>query len=456
MSLEQRYTALVSKLEKVDEQEKELNRLKAELARINSGAGGSVGAGSSSAPARSGLSPEQAKHIKSEIIAIKAMVKKLESSKAAPAKAAPAPASGGSDFEKLRTDVLGDLVKFRKAVAQEAAEKTKLLYRIDILKKAYDDATKKPIVRPFKNKVEAVIFDCDGLLVDSEPWWRQAEKELFATVGIKLTEQDCIETTGMRIREIVAQRYGEKPWDADKISEYELTRQIESRVAELIRTKAKLKPGVEHAVKFFDKNLGGGGYMTEDTIKEGKYYSVTTDLGRLKKAWADADLEEMDDDFFTPLLGMKVRAIDIEEDETVNCRLDNNFDSQYIPISCLMGGTPVLFAVCSSSCTPVINAALSLMPEDLRAVFKVIQSCEDLEHAKPHPQGYLETAQKLKVNPRDCIALEDSFRGCLSALSAGMRTIAVPECKDTSKFACANVVLKSLKEISKETLKKLA
>ena len=52
--------------------------------------------------------------------------------------------------------------------------------------------------------------------------------------------------------------------------------------------------------------------MTEDTIKEGKYYSVTEDLGRLKKAWADADLEEMDDDFFTPLLGMKVRAIDIE------------------------------------------------------------------------------------------------------------------------------------------------
>ena len=50
----------------------------------------------------------------------------------------------------VRTDVLGDLVKFRKAVAQETAEKTKLLYRIDILKKAYDDATKKPIVRPFK------------------------------------------------------------------------------------------------------------------------------------------------------------------------------------------------------------------------------------------------------------------------------------------------------------------
>ena len=61
----------------------------------------------------------------------------------------------------------------------------------------------------------------------------------------------------MRIREIVAQRFGEKPWDADKISEYELTRQIENRVADLIRTKAKLKPGVEHAVKFFQKNLGG-------------------------------------------------------------------------------------------------------------------------------------------------------------------------------------------------------
>ena len=59
---------------------------------------------------------------------------------------------------------------------------------------------------------EAVIYDMDGLLIDSEPFWREAEIKVFANVGLHLTEQDCIETTGFRFDEVVEYWWQRRPW----------------------------------------------------------------------------------------------------------------------------------------------------------------------------------------------------------------------------------------------------
>ena len=40
------------------------------------------------------------------------------------------------------------------------------------------------------NQFEAVIFDMDGVLVDSEPIWKVAMEEAFHSVGCKLTRED--------------------------------------------------------------------------------------------------------------------------------------------------------------------------------------------------------------------------------------------------------------------------
>src|SRR4051812_40381980 len=61
-------------------------------------------------------------------------------------------------------------------------------------------------------KFEAVIYDMDGLLIDSEPFWRQAEIKVFNSVGMDITEADCMETTGYRFDEVVEHWWQKKQW----------------------------------------------------------------------------------------------------------------------------------------------------------------------------------------------------------------------------------------------------
>ncbi|HWS58139.1 MAG TPA: HAD family hydrolase, partial [Actinotalea sp.] len=58
-------------------------------------------------------------------------------------------------------------------------------------------------------------------------------------------------------------------------------------------------------------------------------------------------------------------------------------------------------------------------------VFRAIVAGDDVSRAKPAPDGYLDAARALGVDPRRCLAVEDSPPGVTSALSAGTHVIAV-------------------------------
>ena len=52
---------------------------------------------------------------------------------------------------------------------------------------------------------------------------------------------------------------------------------------------------------------------------------------------------------------------------------------------------------------------------------------DQIEHAKPAPDIYLEAASRLGIDPISCAAVEDSVNGALAACAAGMTTYLVPE-----------------------------
>ena len=60
--------------------------------------------------------------------------------------------------------------------------------------------------------IRACVFDMDGVLIDTEPVWRRVEQEMFARVGVELSEEQLLATWGMRINEVVDHWYRSRPW----------------------------------------------------------------------------------------------------------------------------------------------------------------------------------------------------------------------------------------------------
>lgn len=79
----------------------------------------------------------------------------------------------------------------------------------------------------------------------------------------------------------------------------------------------------------------------------------------------------------------------------------------------------------TSSYRVLIDAVLNTL--GIREQFDAVHSAEDEELGKPHPAVYLTTARKLKVNPLNCLVVEDSLNGIISARSARMEVVCIPE-----------------------------
>jgi HAD superfamily hydrolase (TIGR01509 family) len=68
---------------------------------------------------------------------------------------------------------------------------------------------------------------------------------------------------------------------------------------------------------------------------------------------------------------------------------------------------------------PVLDA---LPPE----TFDAVVTGDAVSRGKPHPDPYLRAADELRVDPADCLAIEDSNTGARSAESAGCLVLVVP------------------------------
>ena len=103
-----------------------------------------------------------------------------------------------------------------------------------------------------KVKEVAIIFDMDGLIIDSEPIWRKAEIDLFQSVSIFLTDNDCEQTAGLRIDEVIEYWYTRKPWQEETgRTKQDLENKIVERVIELIMLEGNGLKGIPSIFDFF-------------------------------------------------------------------------------------------------------------------------------------------------------------------------------------------------------------
>lgn len=216
--------------------------------------------------------------------------------------------------------------------------------------------------------MKAVIFDMDGVLIDSEPLWKIAEIEAFGKVGLDLTHTDCEETVGLRIDEVVKMWHGKVGWTNKTLKEVE-TDIIDVLIRE-IRSTGKALEGVHET------------------------------LEKLKSA------------------GLKI-------------------------------------GLATSSAQQIIDVVLDKL--EIASFFEVVHSAEFEQHGKPHPAVFLTTADRLGVDPVDCLVIEDSLNGVIAAKASRMKVVAIPEKTHhfDERLKIADKILESLNHFRLEELQYL-
>ncbi len=98
-------------------------------------------------------------------------------------------------------------------------------------------------------ELNTVIFDMDGLLIDSEPLWQEAANEVFEYYGKKLTAKQYEQTTGLRTSEFVSWWLREYKFDNTELEK--AGKQIVDLVIDKIKIKGQPLPGLQNIFNFF-------------------------------------------------------------------------------------------------------------------------------------------------------------------------------------------------------------
>jgi len=102
--------------------------------------------------------------------------------------------------------------------------------------------------------IKAVIFDMDGVLIDSEHHWQQTERKVFAELGITLTDELLCQTRGLRTEEMVD--HWSKRFDLNSVKPEELMLRYDAMMVDTIRSDVPMMDGALEALQFFrDKDM---------------------------------------------------------------------------------------------------------------------------------------------------------------------------------------------------------
>jgi mannitol-1-/sugar-/sorbitol-6-/2-deoxyglucose-6-phosphatase len=100
-------------------------------------------------------------------------------------------------------------------------------------------------------ELNTVIFDMDGLLIDSEPLWGEAADEVFNNYGVNLSPEQYAITTGLRTKEFLLWWFHYFNIDTEELPTAE--KQILEAVLNKVDKRGNVMPGVDYIFDLFTK-----------------------------------------------------------------------------------------------------------------------------------------------------------------------------------------------------------
>lgn len=113
------------------------------------------------------------------------------------------------------------------------------------------------------------------------------------------------------------------------------------------------------------------------------------------------------------------------------------------------------FSMALASSAPMENIQLVTRGLGIESSFQAIVSGREVNEGKPSPQGFLLAAQKLGVEPKNCIVIEDAVAGVTAAKRAGMRCLAVANTHPRISLTEADLIVDTLEEVTMDDLEEL-
>jgi mannitol-1-/sugar-/sorbitol-6-phosphatase len=109
--------------------------------------------------------------------------------------------------------------------------------------------------------------------------------------------------------------------------------------------------------------------------------------------------------------------------------MDRYEETQLEGILAVPGAMQVLHALQNQSWAIVTSAWRTLAEARVLAAGlplpKVIVPIDEIRNGKPHPEGFLQAAERLGVVPKECLVFEDTRPGIEAGVSAGMQVVAL-------------------------------
>jgi HAD superfamily hydrolase (TIGR01509 family) len=110
-----------------------------------------------------------------------------------------------------------------------------------------------------------------------------------------------------------------------------------------------------------------------------------------------------------------------------------------------------ILVLASSSPLEQIEYILSIL--NLKPYFHSVISGDDVTSGKPHPEIFLKAVRKVKVDPKNCVVIEDSYNGVMAAKKANIKCIAYSNpSSGIQNLNEAIVVIHSFKELSSKSI----